>query len=68
MGVGFNDFVNKYRVNTLLEKLKEDYLKNYTLESLAKEVGFSSGRTLHRAFLKCHGISPSDYINKMANK
>jgi AraC-like DNA-binding protein len=68
LGVGFNDFVNKYRVNALIEKLTVDYLKNYTLESLAKEVGFSSGRTLHRAFLKCHGISPSDYINRIVNK
>jgi AraC-like DNA-binding protein len=68
MGVGFNDFVNKYRVNAFIEKLNEGYLKSFTLESLAKEVGFSSGRTLHRAFIKSYGISPSDYINRMVNK
>lgn len=67
-GVGFNDFVNGYRVKELVEKLKAGYLENYTLESLAKEVGFSSARTLHRAFHKTYGITPSEYASQWVNK
>lgn len=68
LGVGFNDFVNGYRVKELVDKLKEGYLENYTLESLAKEVGFSSARTLHRAFHKTYGITPSEYASQWVKK
>lgn len=68
LGVGFNDFVNGYRVKELVEKLKGGYLENYTLESLAKEVGFSSARTLHRAFHKTYGVTPSEYVAEWVKK
>lgn len=60
-GMGFNDFVNTFRVNAVIEKInRQEYLtKNIT--TLAEEAGFRSKSTFHTAFKKITGKTPKEY-------
>ena len=61
--VRFSDFLNKFRVEYITNKFNEIYLNNYTIESLAKESGFSSMPSFYRAFNKIHNCTPSEFLN-----
>lgn len=61
--MSFNDFVNKYRVNYFFEIVKDPAFKNYTIDALAKEAGFSSRQHLNKPFKKFHGGKPSDLLD-----
>ncbi|MFZ9718630.1 MAG: helix-turn-helix domain-containing protein [Chitinophagaceae bacterium] len=60
-GQGFNDFVNSHRVCEAITHIASGYLQTYTVESLAEKTGFSSVRSLNRAFAKHAQMSPSEY-------
>lgn len=62
MGQNFNDFVNEYRVNALLQKLKSGEHHTKTLLSLAYESGFNSKATFNRAFKKVIGRTPKEFL------
>ncbi|MBS1627329.1 MAG: AraC family transcriptional regulator [Bacteroidetes bacterium] len=62
--VNFNDFINRYRVDYLKDKMLEPDSQQLTLDGLAKEAGFSSRATFFRAFTKFTGQTPSDYLKK----
>lgn len=57
----FKDFVNKYRVRFICESIKPDKWDQLTLEGIAREAGFNSRSTFHKAFKKFTGTNPSDY-------
>jgi AraC-like DNA-binding protein len=61
-GLRFNDFVNNHRITYVTERLNPDYLKNYTIETLSLEAGFTSKSTFNAAFKKVHNCTPSEYI------
>ena len=66
--VRFNDFINQYRIEYFSKMLNDDYLNNYTIDSLIQKAGFSSKSTFHAAFKKIHHCTPSQYIsNQKAN-
>jgi AraC-like DNA-binding protein len=58
----FIELINKNRVLAFLELVKSDKVKNYTIEGIAKECGFSSRFHLYNNFKKFHGGTPGDYI------
>ncbi len=58
----FNDFVNKYRVDYIINKVNISHLDIYTLESLSKESGFSHKSSFYRAFKKVHHLTPLEYF------
>lgn len=60
----FNDFVNKYRVDYILQKVGMSHLDIYTLESLSKEAGFTHKSSFYRAFKRIHNVSISEYLEK----
>lgn len=60
-GQGFNDFVNSHRVCEAITHVASGYLQTYTVEPLAEKTGFSSVRSLNRAFAKHAQMSPSEY-------
>lgn len=62
-GQNFNDFINEYRVNALLDKLRAGEHKTQTLLGLAFDCGFNSKATFNRAFKKKTGLSPKDWIS-----
>ncbi len=62
-GLRFNDFVNNHRITYVTERLNPNYLKNYTIETLSLEAGFTSKSTFNAAFKKVHNCTPSEYLS-----
>jgi AraC-like DNA-binding protein len=62
--LNFNDFVNLYRIRTLMQKLEEREHNIQTLLSLAFECGFNSKSTFNRAFKRHTSLNPKEYIQK----
>ena len=62
-GLRFNDFVNNHRITYVTERLNPNYLKNYTIETLSLEAGFTSKSTFNAAFKKVHKCTPSEYLS-----
>lgn len=61
--MSFEELINKSRVDYFVEIIKEPKYKNYTVEALALEVGFSSRQRFYQPFKKYHGGNPSDLID-----
>jgi AraC-like DNA-binding protein len=61
--ISFEELVNKARVEYFVEIIKAPEFKNYTVEALAMEVGFSSRQRFYQPFKKYHGGNPSDIID-----
>jgi AraC-like DNA-binding protein len=59
----FDELINKARVEYFVEIIKDAKFKNYTVEALALEVGFSSRQRFYQPFKKYHGGNPSDLID-----
>lgn len=64
-GLNFNDFVNKIRVEAVMDKIAEGEHQRLTLTAIAESCGFSSKSTFNRAFKKVTGMSPSAYVRTM---
>lgn len=60
----FNTFINKLRINYIIDKLKNDgnYL-NYKISFLAEESGFSSHSSFATVFKSIIGMSPATFID-----
>lgn len=63
-GQSFNDFINQYRVNAIVEKLRNGEQSRQTLLGIAFDCGFNSKATFNRAFKKATGLSPKNWIEK----
>ena len=61
--VNFNTYINKLRINYLIEKLKSDpnYI-NYKISYLAEDCGFASHSSFATVFKSITGISPVTFI------
>lgn len=62
-GLNFNDYINKYRVNAVINRIPLPQFKNQTLLAIAFDSGFNSKATFNRAFKKFTGKNPKDYLN-----
>lgn len=60
----FNTYINKLRINYIIEKLKNEpeYL-NYKISYLAEECGFSSHSSFATIFKSITGIAPTVFID-----
>ncbi len=61
MNTTFYDIINKYRVESVKEKIKSDKYNKITLLGIAYESGFKSKTSFNRIFKKETGLSPSEY-------
>lgn len=61
--MSFNNLVNQQRVLYILALLDNPKYRNYSIDALAQEAGFSSRSHLYKPFKKFHGGTPSDYIS-----
>jgi len=61
--MSFDELINKSRVEYFVQIIKEPKYKNYTIEALAMEIGFSSRQRFYQPFKKYHGGNPSDLID-----
>jgi AraC-like DNA-binding protein len=69
LGMNFNEYVNRFRINYLLSQLEENKeWQNYTLEALAQKVGFNNRYTFINAFKKVTGSTPSAYLKSSDEK
>ena len=61
--VNFNTYINKLRINFIIEKLKSDpNFINYKISYLAETSGFSSHSTFATIFKSITGIAPITFI------
>jgi len=63
--MNFNDFINRFRVKAVINKLESGESEIKTLAAIAKECGFKSRTTFIRAFKKETGIPPGEYMGKV---
>ncbi len=57
----FNDFINYYRIQDAKALLLDDSSQNFTIASIAFDVGFSSLSSFNSAFKKFEKTTPSAY-------
>ena len=62
-GLNFNDYINQYRVNAVINRIALPQFKNQTLLAIAYESGFNSKATFNRAFKKFTGKNPKDFLS-----
>jgi AraC-like DNA-binding protein len=59
----FNEFVNKHRIDAVIEKLKENSGREAII-NMAYEVGFNSKSTFNTAFKRYKKMTPSEYLSR----
>lgn len=64
-GVNFNVYVNKLRIDYVLQRLNNGDWKQLTLEAIGTDAGFSSRNTFFIAFKKVTGLTPSAYLTSL---
>ncbi|SHE30556.1 ligand-binding sensor domain-containing protein [Mariniphaga anaerophila] len=64
LDVGFNDFVNYYRVEAVKEMMSDPKNKDFTLLSIAEDCGFNSKTSFYRIFKNFMGLTPAEYFEK----
>ncbi|ESU22684.1 hypothetical protein FEDK69T_19420 [Flavobacterium enshiense DK69] len=67
--VNFNTYINKLRINFIVEKLKTDpnYM-NYKISYLAEASGFSSHSSFATVFKSITGLAPVTFIDLLRNE
>ena len=63
----FYELVNEYRVEDFLQRIKENNHKEFTVVSIAFDVGFNSKSTFYKAFKEITNFTPTEYIRKVEN-
>jgi CheY-like chemotaxis protein len=61
LGIGVNDYINKYRIDEAAELLKDVEM---SIGEISFETGFRNQRYFSTVFKKIKGVSPSEYRNK----
>jgi AraC-like DNA-binding protein len=62
MNTSFNDFLNKFRVEYCMERIRHGDAQRFTLEALSFECGFNNRNSFTTAFKRLTGITPSDFM------
>ena len=58
----FNDYLNRKRINYIIENFGDPEWEVLTLEGIAKQAGFTSPTTFFNSIKKLTGLSPSEFI------
>lgn len=64
----FFTFINEFRVNEVIERMKNPKNKNLTLLAIAFDSGFNSKSSFNSLFKKYTSYTPSDYQKKLNNQ
>lgn len=64
-GMGFREFINRYRVDHFKENCTQQGWKQYTIEAMAAECGFASRITFIKNFKEITNMTPSDYLKEV---
>lgn len=63
-GMGFREFLNRHRVDYLIQNLHRQEWKQFTIEAIAIECGFGNRNTFFKNFKQITGQTPSDYLKQ----
>jgi AraC-like DNA-binding protein len=63
--MGFNDFINQYRIEEVIEKLNQQAHREKNIFALAQEAGFKSKSTFQTSFKKWTQKTPTQYIQEI---
>lgn len=63
--LNFNTYINNLRVHYVKDRLEAGEWKQFTLEAIAQDAGFSSRNTFSLAFKKITGVTPSNYLTAL---
>ncbi|MFH6999363.1 helix-turn-helix domain-containing protein [Flavobacterium sp. FlaQc-57] len=61
-GCNYSDFINRYRIQFIIENRYSEFGRSLSLEGLASEAGFNSKNSFYTAFKKNVGCTPSEYF------
>ncbi|WP_299207591.1 helix-turn-helix domain-containing protein [uncultured Dokdonia sp.] len=61
MNTNFQDFINTYRVEEFVQRLKNDQNNHFTLLAIATDVGFNSKSSFNAIFKKFKGLTPTQF-------
>lgn len=61
MDTSFQDFINQYRVEEFIIRLKNDQNDHFTLLGIATDVGFNSKSSFNATFKKIKGLTPTEF-------
>src|SRR5690554_997348 len=61
MHISFQDFINRYRVEEFIKRLKNDQNDHFTLLAIANDVGFNSKSSFNAIFKKHKGLTPTEF-------
>ena len=64
-GLSFNHYINKCRVEAIIEKIKIGEHEQYTLKHLYTQEGFTNQTTFNRVFKDVTGETPSKFIESL---
>lgn len=66
METSFHDFINQYRVEEFINRLKNDQNDHFTLLAIATEVGFNSKSSFNAIFKKFKGLTPKEFKKNLS--
>ncbi|MFC2186589.1 helix-turn-helix domain-containing protein [Fulvivirgaceae bacterium LMO-SS25] len=66
--MNFNEYINSYRIQAVIEQIEKGEHINKTLLGIATDCGFNSKSTFNRAFKKHISMSPKEYIEKISQE
>lgn len=61
----FNSYINTWRIRYVMARLEQGDARQYKLETLANDAGFSSRNTFYTAFKKVTGETPTSYLARL---
>jgi len=63
--ISFSEYKKTIRIHDAIKHIEQDYLKNNTLDSLSKQVGFTSYNPFFTSFKEISGVSPVEYCKNL---
>ena len=64
-GMGFNEFMNRTRIEYIKKNFPNPEWANLTLEGIARQAGFNSRTTFFTAIKKTTGLTPSEFMENI---
>lgn len=63
----FYELVNEYRIEDFLQRIQKNQHKEFTVVSIAFDVGFNSKSTFYKSFKEKTSFTPTQYIKNIEN-
>lgn len=68
LNMNFYDFINSFRINCMIQLIKNGELQTKTILALAMDSGFNSKATFNRVFKNTMNMTPRDYLQNLNRK